>query len=35
MRNKYVAAAALSLLMMNPLNAGAAGKNVVAAVVNG
>ena len=35
MRNKYVAAAALSLLMMNPFNAGAAGKNGVAAVVNG
>lgn len=35
MQNKYVAMAALSLLIMNPFNADAAGKDGVAATVNG
>lgn len=35
MRNKLLAAAALSLLVMNPLQVRAEGKNGVAAVVNG
>ncbi len=35
MQNKLVAAAALSLLVLNPLNAHAEGKDGVAAVVNG
>lgn len=35
MQNKFIAAAALSLLVLNPLNAQADGKNGVAAVVNG
>lgn len=35
MKNKLLAAVALSLLVLNPLNANAEGKNGVAAVVNG
>lgn len=35
MQKKYLALAAVSILLMNPLNAAAEGKNGVAAVVNG
>lgn len=35
MQNKYVAVAALSLVMLNPFNVNAAGKGGVAAEVNG
>ena len=35
MQNKIIAVAALSLLVMNPLQANAEGKDGVAAVVNG
>ena len=35
MKTKYIAAVALSLTLLNPLTAGAEGKNGVAAVING
>ena len=35
MQKKYAALAVFSILLMNPLNASAAGKNGVAAEVNG